>query len=221
MRTFAGAAVLFAAGLLGSAMLGLASLGAMPWYVSRAAGLVAFAIITGSVVLGLLLSTKSPKPLLPKGLSFDIHQFLSCFTLALVAVHAGSLMFDEYIGYRLLDLLVPFHSPYERLWTGMGVIAFWGALAVTVSYALRGRIGHRRWRQFHYVSFVVWAMALVHGLMAGTDTGLSPVRVLYIGAGVTVSALLLLRIEGARQARAGATRPARAARPLVGSPRQR
>ncbi len=201
MGTLSAAAALFAAGLLGSAMLGLASLGTMPWYLSRASGLVAFAIITGSVILGLLLSTKRPKPLLPKGFSFDIHQFLAFFTLGLVAVHAGSLLFDHYIGYGVLDLLVPFRSPFERLSTGLGVIAFWGALAVTVSFSLRKRIGHRRWRQFHYVSFAVWVMALLHGLMAGTDAGLSLVRILYIGAGLSVGILLLLRIETARRTR--------------------
>jgi len=75
------------------------------------------------VILGLVRSTKSPRPLIPRALSFDLHQFISVLGLTFIGVHAGALLFDGFLRFTPASLLVPFASPYRPIWTGLGVIS--------------------------------------------------------------------------------------------------
>ena len=51
--------------------------------------------------------------------------------------------------------------------------------ALAVTNRLRGRIPHHLWRRAHYLNFAVWALALVHGLTAGADTGTAWAEIFY------------------------------------------
>jgi DMSO/TMAO reductase YedYZ heme-binding membrane subunit len=64
---------------------------------------------------------------------------------------------------------------------------------VTLSFYVRRRIGHATWRRIHYLSFVVFLMVTVHGLMSGTDTARAGVRVMYQTAGWSVLGLGIYR----------------------------
>lgn len=191
------------------AVLSAADLSQLPWYVSRASGLVAFALLTGSMILGLLVSTKAADGVMPRALVFDLHQFMSVLVLTFTGVHAGSLLFDTYLRFSPVDLLVPFAAPYRPAWTAAGVIAGWLAGLVTASFWARKRIGQRNWRRLHYASFAAYVAALGHGIFAGTDTGRPLVAWLYLGSIAAVAALMAYRIGQARGAhgRAGTRRP--------------
>ena len=187
-----------AAGMLASVAGGLAlqsaDLGQLPWLIARESGLVAFALLSLSVTLGLLVSTKAADGLLPRVLTFELHQFLSVLTVSLLGVHAGALLFDASFHFTPISILVPFASPYAPLWTGLGVIGGWTTAAVTASFWMRRRIGQKAWRRFHYLSFLAYWLGLVHGFTAGTDTNLGWIPWLYIGSAATVAGLLVYRI---------------------------
>ena len=188
----------FAASLLGGLALGDADLGSIPWAVSRASGLAAFAVLTASVVLGLLMSTKTSDGLLSRPFVFDMHQFLSVASLALIGVHAGSLLFDGFLHFTPLSVVVPFMSPYRPLAVGVGVIAAWLTAIATASFWLRSRIGTKRWRTLHYVTFLAYFASLGHGVTAGTDTTVPLVYWGYVVSAAAVMALTTLRITGYR-----------------------
>ncbi|MGD9934913.1 MAG: ferric reductase-like transmembrane domain-containing protein [Dehalococcoidia bacterium] len=192
--------------------LRLMDVGSMPWYVSRAAGLTSFAVLSTSVVLGLLLSTKNNPKWLKKPFVFEMHQFLSVLALVLVSVHVASLVFDPHGTFTPLELVLPFVGAYQRFWVGAGIIAAWLIAAITVSFWIKKRIGHRAWRMLHMGSFAGYLMALGHGVAAGSDTGLAPVYWMYVLSAASIAGLTVMRISQQRRA---AQRPAHAASRLV------
>jgi len=210
MRAYVPAAVaVFLGGMITSATLNGADFGHIPWYMSRASGIVAFGLLSLSVILGLTISTKSPKPVIPRGLAFDLHQFLSILTLTLVGAHAGILMFDGFTPFSPLAIVMPFAAPWEPLVTGLGTITAWLLVAVTASFWLRRRIGQRAWRRFHYVSFAAYLLSLLHGLTAGPDTGVPQVHWAYVLSAATVAGLLTYRISFRSGVRTPAASPPR------------
>lgn len=194
----------FAGGL---AMQG-ADFGEQAWLLSRASGLIAYGLLSASVVLGLLLSTRTAKHVIPARVAADLHAFLSVLSIVFLALHGGALLFDGFFHYTLLSLLVPFVSPSNPFWTGLGVIGGWATALVAASVRVRKQIGYGAWRRLHYVSFLAWAASLVHGMAAGTDTALAPVQVLYIGSAALVSGLLMLRLLARPAAKASRGAPA-------------
>ena len=190
------------AAMTGGMALRLNSTGHAAWYISRASGLTAFALLTGSVIFGLLISSKAADNSMSRLTVFTVHQFLSVLSLAFLAVHGGSLLFDGFFHFRLFDLLVPFAAPYKPFMVGLGVISAWLAAAVTGSFWARKYIGQQAWRKLHFASFAAFVLSWFHGITAGTDTTRLPVTLLYAISMTTVMALLTYRISRARAKKA-------------------
>jgi sulfoxide reductase heme-binding subunit YedZ len=141
------------------------------WYATRAAGMVAFLGLTASVLVGLLLAGRARLPRWPRFAVEDVHLFAGALTWTFVAAHIATLLLDDYIGFSLVDVLVPGASGYVRAATAIGVLAFWLLLAIGVSNRLRRVLPYAAWRRIHLLNFPVWLLALAHGIFGGTDTG--------------------------------------------------
>lgn len=143
------------------------------WYVSRASGIVAWALLALAVLWGLALSTRAlgRKPGAPWLL--DVHRFLGALALLFTIFHFVSLAFDPWItgeyGYTVLDALVPFASEWKPTAIAWGVLAFYLLVAVELSSLVRSRIPTRLWKWIHLTSYPLYAIATVHLLTAGTD----------------------------------------------------
>jgi methionine sulfoxide reductase heme-binding subunit len=178
------------------------------WYVARAAGLVAFGLLTLSVWLGLGMSTRLLGPKRQKSL-FGWHQTLAWTGLSMLALHAGALLFDPTLHFGLASVLAPFASPWRPAAVAAGVVAGWLTLVLALSFRMRKRIGQRGWRRLHYASFVAFVLALGHALTAGTDLkGIGGSLLVAIAAGPVIW-LGLTRIL--------LPRPGRAVRPTTPS----
>lgn len=195
------------------------NLGQQPWLISRASGLIALALLSAAVILGLLMSTKSANRWLPPKITNDLHGVFSMLSLVFLAIHGVSLLFDGFFTFTPLTLLIPFISPYQPLWVGLGIIAAWTTAAVAASVRFRKQIGYARWRKLHYLSFVAYVLSLVHGMTAGgSDTSLPLVQALYLGSAGTITTLLLVRILFERPVaavRRAAARPRQALRDMA------
>ncbi len=165
------------------------------WYLSRASALVAYGLLWLSMAAGLLISNKLAR-LWPGGpVAFDLHQFTSLLGLAFALFHALILMGDKYINYNLAQILVPFNSTgYMPVWVGLGQIGLYLLAIVGLSFYIRKQLTQRRWRAIHYLSFLTYALALLHGIFAGTDSALPGLRVFYWLTGATLLFLLVYRI---------------------------
>jgi hypothetical protein len=174
-------------------------------------GLVAYALATCSVLLGVATAARAGDRLPGRGFVSDTHRALSLLTVLAVAGHVLLLAFDRYARFSPADLLVPFIAWYRPAWTGLGVLAAYVLLVVYVSFYLRSRIGYRAWRTLHYASFAVFVMATAHGLLAGSDSSAVWARWLYAAA---VSAVAL--VVAYRFLRVGGPKPIWAWEPRAG-----
>lgn len=165
------------------------------WYLSRASALVAYALLWLSMALGLMITNKLARAWPGGPTAFDLHQFASLIGLAFALFHALILMGDKYINYDLAQVLVPFNSAgYKPVWVGLGQIGFYLLAIVGLSFYVRKRLTQRRWRLIHYLSFLTFALALLHGIFAGSDTATLVVRIFYWGTGAALLFLLVYRI---------------------------
>lgn len=165
-----------------------------PWYFTRSAGTVAYLLLASSTIWGLLLSTKLLKDHIPAALSLAMHNILSWLAVVLTSLHALALLWDSYYSYSLADLTVPFIGPYKPGWVGLGIIGFYLMFVTSLSFNFRKQLGQKRWRQLHYLTFGVYLLATVHGVMAGTDSGNLGMQVLYWGSGLMVLFLTNFRL---------------------------
>ena len=184
----------------------------LPWVATRIIGFLGYFAIAGSVVYGLLLSTKVLDAIAHRPVSFALHKDLSAIGLGLSGVHAALLMLDSTVPFALGEVVVPFAAPYRPLWVGVGQVGLYLLGIVYASFYVRRRIGQRSWRALHYLTFLAFAGATAHGILAGTDTGTAWAWWSYVAASIAVIFLTVYRItlalEGRRAAASGTPRPA-------------
>lgn len=165
------------------------------WYLSRASATVAYALLWLSMALGLIITNKMARIWPGSPIAFDLHQFASLLGLAVALFHALILLGDKYINYDLAQVLVPFNSAgYKPVWVGLGQIGFYLLAIVGLSFYVRKRLTQRRWRLIHYFSFLTFALALLHGILAGTDSTVVAIQLFYWLTGSLLLFLLIYRI---------------------------
>ncbi len=142
------------------------------WYTTRATGVVALILLTGTVVLGVTGVFRLAAPNWPRVITAGLHRNISLLALAFVIVHVLTAVLDSYVHITLLNAIIPFSSDYRRLWLGLGAVAFDLLLAVLLTSLVRDRLPQRAWRAVHYLSYACWPIALWHGLGTGTDSKL-------------------------------------------------
>ena len=150
------------------------------WYAARAAGVLAYVLLTGGVLLGTLLAGRVRLPRWPTFAVTDVHRFVSLLIGVFVSVHVLTVGLDTYVHFSPAQLVVPGASSYRPLWVALGIVAAELLVAIAVTNLLRRRIGFKRWRRVHYLTFLVWAGATAHGLGSGTDANTTWLRFLYI-----------------------------------------
>jgi DMSO/TMAO reductase YedYZ heme-binding membrane subunit len=178
------------------------------WLIARAAGLVAFGLLTLSVWLGLAMSTRLLGSKRQKSL-LGLHRTLAWTGLSMIALHMGAVLFDPVLHFGLAAALVPFAAPWKTGAIAAGVIAGWLSLALASSFRLRKWIGQKGWRRLHYASFAAFALSLGHALLVGTDLrGLGGPVLALVAAGpvlwLTFYRLLVPRIPARAPAAAAA-----------------
>lgn len=171
------------------------------WYFTRSTGTVAYLLLAGSTVWGLLLSTRIIKETVPAALSLAMHNILSWLAVAFTGLHGLALLFDSYYAYGAKDLLIPFIGPYRPGWVGLGIIGFYLMLLTSASFYWLKRLGQTWWRRLHYLTFAAFGLVTVHGLMAGTDSADPGMRGLYLGSVLLVFFLTVFRILAGRASR--------------------
>lgn len=143
------------------------------WYATRATGIVALVLLTATFVLGVLTSQRVGTLRWPRFAIQDLHRRLSLLSVVFVGLHIATTVVDGYAPIGWLSSVVPFTSPYRRLWLGLGTVAVDMLLAVGLTSLLRGRLAPATWRAFHWLAYVSWPVAVVHTLGMGTDARLT------------------------------------------------
>lgn len=195
------------------------------WLASRASGVVALALVTVSVGLGLALSglvfrnggsNRTPADRRePSGSATGrartalhdmrrfaqvrslvaVHEQTALAGLVAIAVHGITLMGDRWLHPGVAGVAVPFASAYRPGWTGLGVVAGYLAALLGLSFYVRKHIGARLWRRAHRLTIVVYVLAVIHTLGAGTDAGSAWLRWSILVTSVPILGLFLARVR--------------------------
>jgi predicted ferric reductase len=151
------------------------------WHLSRVSGLMAYLLVWLSTLWGFAISSKIFDSFLKREFTYDFHEHLSLLSLGFVLGHAVTLLLDRVEPLSLVEVLIPFVSNYRPFWTGIGIIAFYLSILVTVTFYIRSRISMNSFRTIHYLSIIAYVGALFHGLYAGTDSLLNWTQIMYWG----------------------------------------
>jgi sulfoxide reductase heme-binding subunit YedZ len=139
------------------------------WITSRAAGITALLLASGSICLGLVMAGR-----LRRGGGPDrrvLHEALSLATMAALLVHGFALLGDRYLHPGVLDISIPFVSSYKTTWMSIGIIGGWGLIFLGLGYYARNAIGPQRFKLLHRFTVLFWIGGLVHSIGEGTDAG--------------------------------------------------
>src|SRR5579863_6489788 len=134
------------------------------WYTTRATGVVGLILLTASVCLGVLTTTRHTTRRLPRFAVSDLHSRLSMVATVFVVLHVLTAIFDTYVPIGLLASVIPFTSGFRPFPIALGTAAFDLLLAVAVTSAARGFLSARVWRGAHWLAYACWPVAFVHGL---------------------------------------------------------
>jgi methionine sulfoxide reductase heme-binding subunit len=187
------------------------------WYASRSTGVVALVMLTAVIVLGILVNRQRGLPGLPRFATTSLHRSLSLLAVAFVAVHVVTAIADPFVTIGLAATVIPFTSPYETFWLGLGAVAIDLMIALIVTSLLRARIGRRTWRGVHWLAYAAWPVALAHSV--GSSTDMQHGYLLWLAAGCTAAVVAAAgwRLLDAARAPRPSARPAAmlaAARPV-------
>jgi sulfoxide reductase heme-binding subunit YedZ len=168
------------------------------WYAARAAGITAYLLVSGVVLLGLTMSAKKQFARWPRFTVEDVHRFGGLLVGTFVTIHVVTVAIDSWLPFSLQSIVVPFSSRYRPIWVGLGIAAAELLVALAVTNHYRTRLPYTFWRRAHYLNFAVWSAATFHGLGSGTDRSAPWALGVYAAAVSTVSAAVVWRLTRGR-----------------------
>lgn len=164
------------------------------WGVARSAGFVAFLSATGAVLLGTRRPARIPVGGLPARV-YALHRALGMAAVLALAVHLTSLWLDSYVQFSWTQLLLsPWTSSYRPVAVTFGFLAMVSLLLTAASGGLRRLIP--AWRVVHALAYLTFALGLIHGLLAGSDSGSTWAISFYVAALLAVGWTMIRRFSG-------------------------
>jgi hypothetical protein len=164
------------------------------WFATRSTGIAALVLLTASMVLGILTSSRYARPGLPRFVTMGLHRNVSLLVLVFLGLHIVTTVVDSFAPISWTDALLPFAGAYRPFWLGLGALSFDLLIALTVTSLLRARLGYRTWRWIHWTSYGCWPIAVMHGLGTGTDNKLPLFLVVTAGCVGSVVVALWYRL---------------------------
>ena len=94
----------------------------MIWYFARSSGIVAYALLSASVVIGILMAGRT-RFTWPRFAVEEVHRFLTIVTAVFITVHGASLLLDKVVPIGLGQEVAPFTDRYRPFAVGLGIVA--------------------------------------------------------------------------------------------------
>jgi predicted ferric reductase len=166
----------------------------LPWYLSRASAIAAYILTFLIIFLGTGMTTGFIYKYINPVRAWVVHKYLGIAMLVTVIIHPFSLLFDEFINFELADILVPFVSSYKPVVLSLGIIASYFLLIIMLT-SLFARLKHPYfWRLVHYLTYLFFILALLHGVFLGTDTQFLAMQIVYWLTGLAFLILVIYRL---------------------------
>lgn len=118
------------------------------------------------------------------------HIVLGSAAVGMIAAHVALFMAASGMrtGHAAFNLLIPhFDLGYYSVHVGYGAMALWLLVLAVIAGALR-MSGRARWRWLHRAVFVVFVLAMVHGVSIGTETRFGLMKYVYAFIALSMTA---------------------------------
>lgn len=173
------------------------------WYVARASGLLAWALLAASVIGGLLLGTQLARGRTRRWTQ-GVHEFLGPLAVVFTVIHLASVLASDQLRIGLQELIVPFVRPNNPVAQGCGVLAVYLLTALALTSSARAVLSWQWWRRLHLLAFPLFGLASAHTVLAGSDTSSPILHWASLAVGLVIVFLAALRLLTARPVGAAA-----------------
>lgn len=164
------------------------------WYIVRASALIGFLLLYVSVFIGTVSCLPGIKKYFLRLRSLNFHCWISLQALIFAAAHAIALLFHQYIEFSLADILIPFHSSFEPVLTGLGTIVFYLIIILVATSYARKYISQKIWRTIHFLNIALYVFVIIHAFYLGTDLKSGILREIFIWANGFLILLLIFNL---------------------------
>ena len=172
----------------------------LAWYTARASGLVAWAVVTASILWGLAVSTRLIRRKGVPAWLLDLHKFLGTLSVLFVAVHLVALWADNYVSFGPRELFVPMATNWRPGAVAWGIVATYLLVAIQLTSWSMRRLPRRLWHTVHFTSVPMFVLATVHGFASGADNKNLAVQWAALSGGLLVVFLVTFRLLAPRRA---------------------
>ncbi len=193
-------------------------------------GVLTLVSLSITIMVGLVSTDRLVLSIRQRVFLQSTHRTTGVMAISALAFHLWTKTVESHI--RVIDIFIPFVTPTNTLYIGLGQISGIIMILVTWSGLVRAKfIGRGKpwmWRAIHSVSYLIWPTALVHGLSAGRPAAtwvivsyVVCVLAVLIGLAVRLSVSLNRRKDFASAAGVGAAKPSGGVVPTASAPRNR
>jgi len=174
------------------------------WYVVRAAGFISVGLLILLMISGIGLVTGLTFRFFEPIKAWVIHRALALALCASVAIHVIFLLFDHFVPFSLVQVLVPFTATYKRmtihglhvgsLWVALGILSMYGIVIVVLSSLSIIERNKGIWKKLHYVSYAVMLFIFFHALYLGSDLAYGLFRYAWLALGIFLLGMVMMRL---------------------------
>jgi hypothetical protein len=151
-------------------------------------GVFSLVALSITVMVGLAATDRIVLMVRHRVLMQGVHRALAIAAMVFLGIHVATKIIEGHASF--VDVLVPFLASHRAVYVGLGTLASYLMIGVTITGVVRGRFaGSQRvwlWRALHAAAYLAWPDALLHGLNAGRPAA----------TWVTVSYVLCLIVVG-------------------------
>ena len=176
-----------------------------PWYVARGAGLTAAVLLILLIFSGIGLVTGFTYRLLEPIAAWSVHRAIGIAFGVSACLHVLALLFDRYVGFTPLQVLVPFLSPYKpvtidgihlgSLYVALGVFGLYIAAIIILSSLYWKDTKPNLWKALHYLGYLLVILTFFHALYLGADLQHGLLRVVWLLLGVLLLLGIIMRLR--------------------------
>jgi hypothetical protein len=133
-------------------------------------GVLSLVALSITIMIGLVATDRLVLSIRQRVLLQSAHRTTGVIAVAALGLHLWTKLMEGHI--RVIDMFIPFLVPgYNRVYVGLGTISGIVMFMVMWTGLVRARFVGRgkpwMWRSIHAISYLMWPIALVHGLSAG------------------------------------------------------
>jgi hypothetical protein len=175
-------------------------------------GVVSLVSLSTTIMVGLVATDRLVLSIRQRVLLQSTHRTTGVIAVVALFIHVWTKVAVDKIG--VIDAFVPFLAPYKTMLIGFGTISGYIMVMVMWTGIARSRfIGRGKpwmWRGIHAISYLMWPIALLHGLGAGREAKpwvivsyIICILLVLVGLAVRLSVRLNRRKDFASQAGTG------------------